>query len=147
MTTSPLWYDRISEKESRIASWEQYRGAFLMPKEVKRCRRNRCDHAPTLAAPTSVTDSSVSSTARRNAANMINTSAVPMSTASTAEHGSVSVTEHPLCEMCLKEGRLTPVQEVHHILPVSKGGTHARENLMSLCQSCHTKIHHDLGDR
>ena len=55
--------------------------------------------------------------------------------------------EHPLCEMCLKEGRLTPVQEVHHILPVSKGGTHARDNLMSLCQSCHTKIHHDLGDR
>jgi 5-methylcytosine-specific restriction protein A len=49
--------------------------------------------------------------------------------------------------MCLKEGRLTPVQEVHHILPVSKGGTHARDNLMSLCQSCHTKIHHDLGDR
>ena len=55
--------------------------------------------------------------------------------------------EHPLCEMCLKEGRLTPVQEVHHILPVSKGGTHARDNLMSLCQSCHTKIHHGLGDR
>ena len=55
--------------------------------------------------------------------------------------------EHPLCETCLKEGRLTPVQEVHHILPVSKGGTHARDNLMSLCQSCHTKIHHDIGDR
>ena len=33
------------------------------------------------------------------------------------------------------------------ILPVSKGGAHARENLMSLCQSCHTKIHRDLGDR
>ena len=32
-------------------------------------------------------------------------------------------------------------------LPVSKGGTHARDNLMSLCQSCHTKIQHDLGDR
>ena len=55
--------------------------------------------------------------------------------------------EHPLCEMCLKEGRLTPVQEVHHILPVSKGGTHARDNLMSLCRSCHTKIHHEIGDR
>ena len=55
--------------------------------------------------------------------------------------------EHPLCEMCLKEGRLTPVQEVHHILPVSKGGTHARDNLMSICQSCHIKIHNDLGDR
>ena len=54
---------------------------------------------------------------------------------------------HPLCEMCLGEGRLTPVQEVHHILPVSQGGTHAMDNLMSLCQSCHTKIHHEIGDR
>ena len=26
---------------------------------------------------------------------------------------------HSLCEMCLKEGRLTPVEEVHHIVPVS----------------------------
>ncbi len=55
--------------------------------------------------------------------------------------------EHPLCEICLKEGRLTPVDEVHHILPVSQGGTHATENLMSLCHSCHTKIHIEIGDR
>lgn len=54
---------------------------------------------------------------------------------------------HPLCEMCLKEGRLTPVEEVHHILPVSRGGTHGSDNLMSLCRSCHTRIHHELGDR
>ena len=54
---------------------------------------------------------------------------------------------HPLCEMCLKEGRLTLVEEVHHILPISKGGDHRDSNLMSLCQSCHTKIHHELGDR
>ena len=54
---------------------------------------------------------------------------------------------HPLCEMCLKEGRLTPVEEVHHIVPLSQGGTHRNDNLMSLCQSCHTKIHHELGDR
>lgn len=57
------------------------------------------------------------------------------------------VMEHPLCEMCLKEGRLTPVEEVHHIIPVSQGGTHDRSNLMSLCQSCHTKIHMEIGDR
>ena len=57
------------------------------------------------------------------------------------------VAAHPLCEQCLKEGRITPVEEVHHIVPISKGGTHAEDNLMSLCQSCHTKIHHDLGDR
>ena len=55
--------------------------------------------------------------------------------------------EHPLCEQCLKEGRVTLVEEVHHIVPLSRGGTHADDNLMSLCQSCHTKIHHDLGDR
>ena len=54
---------------------------------------------------------------------------------------------HPLCEMCLKEGRLTPVEEVHHIIPVSRGGSNDFSNLMSLCQSCHTKLHHDLGDR
>ena len=54
---------------------------------------------------------------------------------------------HPLCEQCLKEGRLTSVEEVHHILPISQGGTHDTSNLMSLCQSCHTKIHHELGDR
>lgn len=57
------------------------------------------------------------------------------------------VEQHPLCEACLKEGRLTPTEEVHHILPISQGGTHARNNLMSLCQSCHTKIHHEIGDR
>ena len=54
---------------------------------------------------------------------------------------------HPLCERCLEEGRLTTVEEVHHIVPISKGGTHARDNLMSLCKSCHNKIHHELGDR
>ena len=52
---------------------------------------------------------------------------------------------HPLCELCLKEGRLTPVEEVHHIVPLSQGGTHRNDNLMSLCQSCHTKLHHELG--
>jgi len=54
---------------------------------------------------------------------------------------------HPYCEQCFREGRMTPVDEVHHILPISKGGKHNKENLMSLCQSCHTKIHHKLGDR
>jgi len=54
---------------------------------------------------------------------------------------------HPLCEMCQAEGKLTPVEEVHHKLPVSKGGTHARDNLISLCRACHMKIHHEIGDR
>jgi 5-methylcytosine-specific restriction protein A len=54
---------------------------------------------------------------------------------------------HPLCEECQKQGKLTPVEEVHHIIPLSKGGTNKYSNLMSLCQSCHTKTHMELGDR
>ena len=57
------------------------------------------------------------------------------------------VRKHPLCERCLKEGRMTPVEEVHHILPVNRGGTNDESNLMSVCKSCHNKIHNELGDR
>lgn len=39
------------------------------------------------------------------------------------------------------------MEEVHHILPVSRGGRHNKENLMSLCRSCHNKIHIEMGDR
>ena len=55
--------------------------------------------------------------------------------------------EHPFCEMCFKEGRMTLMEEVHHIVPISRGGTHDRSNLMSLCRSCHNKIHIEMGDR
>ncbi len=55
--------------------------------------------------------------------------------------------EHPYCEMCFREGRMTMMDEVHHIVPVSRGGTHDRSNLMSLCRSCHNKVHIEMGDR
>lgn len=55
--------------------------------------------------------------------------------------------KHPLCEMCMKEGRYVAVEEVHHIVPLSEGGTHDESNLMSLCRSCHEKIHKERGDR
>jgi 5-methylcytosine-specific restriction protein A len=48
---------------------------------------------------------------------------------------------HPLCERCKEAGRITPAQEVHHILPLAQGGSHDVENLMSLCASCHSSIH------
>lgn len=54
---------------------------------------------------------------------------------------------HPLCEMCLKEGRYVPAELVHHILPLKEGGTNEEGNLMSLCSSCHGKIHAERGDR
>ena len=49
--------------------------------------------------------------------------------------------EHPLCELCLKEGRLTPVTEVHHIVPVTEGGTNEPSNLLSVCRHHHLKLH------
>ncbi len=54
---------------------------------------------------------------------------------------------HPLCEQCLREGRLTPVEEVHHILPLSDGGTNDFDNLVSLCKSCHSRLHAKEGRR
>ena len=57
------------------------------------------------------------------------------------------IMEHPLCECCLKEGKAVMAEEVHHILPTSRGGTHDKTNLMALCRSCHNRIHHELGDR
>jgi len=54
---------------------------------------------------------------------------------------------HPLCERCLLEGRTVEAREVHHIIPLADGGTHATENLMALCKSCHSKIHAEKGDR
>ncbi|WP_041313997.1 HNH endonuclease [Heliomicrobium modesticaldum] len=57
------------------------------------------------------------------------------------------IAEHPLCEECQKAGRLTPAEEVHHIIPLSKGGTNEDGNLMSLCTSCHSAITAKEGGR
>ena len=54
---------------------------------------------------------------------------------------------HPLCEMCLENGVYTTTEQIHHVKPLSQGGTHDRENLMALCKSCHAKIHAEPGDR
>ncbi|WP_283650794.1 HNH endonuclease signature motif containing protein [Ileibacterium valens] len=55
--------------------------------------------------------------------------------------------EHPWCEECLKEGRYTPVEHVHHRVPLRQGGSHDESNLESVCKSCHSRIHAKLGDR
>ncbi len=57
------------------------------------------------------------------------------------------IAAHPLCERCLAEGKHTPVQEVHHKIPLSKGGTNDYSNLMSLCTSCHSAITAKEGGR
>lgn len=47
---------------------------------------------------------------------------------------------HPLCEECKKAGRLMPAEEVHHVIPISQGGTNDERNLMALCKACHSRI-------
>ena len=54
---------------------------------------------------------------------------------------------HPLCAVCQREGRVTAAEEVHHILPLSRGGTHAEDNLMALCKECHSRITAREGGR
>lgn len=57
------------------------------------------------------------------------------------------VRTHPYCELCFKEDRMKLVEEVHHKVPLSEGGTHDEDNLISLCQSCHARIHAKDGSR
>lgn len=42
--------------------------------------------------------------------------------------------------MCKREGHYTDATEVHHIKPLSEGGTNDLNNLMPLCKSCHSRI-------
>lgn len=55
--------------------------------------------------------------------------------------------KYPLCKLCHDKGEATPANEVHHILPLSKGGTHATDNLMSLCKRCHSRLTAKEGGR
>lgn len=81
----------------------------------------------------------------------ISTSAIRPASAGIGGHGGRSgdryLAGHPLCEKCREAGRLTNAEEVHHIKPLSKGGTHAEHNLMALCKRCHSEITAREGGR
>lgn len=47
---------------------------------------------------------------------------------------------NPLCEQCGE-----PATEVHHITPLSHGGTHDVGNLVALCKRCHSSITAQYG--
>lgn len=44
------------------------------------------------------------------------------------------------CRLCFKKLEPT-ISQVHHIIPVSAGGTDAYDNLILLCSICHTSVH------
>lgn len=49
--------------------------------------------------------------------------------------------QHPLCEQCEKEGRVTPAREVHHKKAIVEGGDRFDHgNLMAVCRACHQQI-------
>lgn len=47
----------------------------------------------------------------------------------------------------VEKGVYTPTEEIHHMKPLSQGGTHDRDNLKALCKACHARIHAKHGDR
>lgn len=57
-----------------------------------------------------------------------------------------------LCQDCLKKGKFTAAEEVHHIVELTPERVHDPEitlnpsNLISLCKSCH-RIRHGARDR
>lgn len=46
-----------------------------------------------------------------------------------------------MCVSCAQQGRRVPGKEVHHIVPLSRGGTNTPSNLVTLCLSCHERRH------
>lgn len=50
------------------------------------------------------------------------------------------ISRNPLCEICERFNQTTPAKNVHHKVPVSKGGTNDFSNLMSVCIPCHHKV-------
>jgi len=48
--------------------------------------------------------------------------------------------DHPLCHDCSEQGRITPANEVHHIIDRQERPDLAYDaaNLMALCKSCHS---------
>ena len=49
------------------------------------------------------------------------------------------------CQNCGVEGgrRGSAELHAHHIVPVSKGGSHDRDNLVTICDQCHKSIHNE----
>lgn len=55
---------------------------------------------------------------------------------------------NPLCEECLRQGKLTKAVMVDHITPIRQGGAALDlNNLQSLCWSCHSRKSSEEGSR
>lgn len=48
--------------------------------------------------------------------------------------------QHPVCDECLRYGRVKSATDVHHKIPKRDGGTDEDGNLQALCHECHSRI-------
>ncbi len=54
--------------------------------------------------------------------------------------------DNAYCQQCFKGYEKKVTLHIHHRIPVAKGGSHKRENLIVLCEDCHQSRHkHKLG--
>jgi 5-methylcytosine-specific restriction protein A len=59
------------------------------------------------------------------------------------------IRDHPVCEVCYRNGIIKQADEVHHINPYQRGLTDEdkwtllldEDNLISLCKQCHDDVH------
>jgi len=51
---------------------------------------------------------------------------------------AVHLAIEPLCRACKAKGFIVVATQVDHMVPLASGGTHAEDNLQSLCASCHS---------
>lgn len=57
--------------------------------------------------------------------------------------------DHFLCQECLKRKIITQADTVHHIIEyqIDKSKALDADNLISVCASCHNKIHSDRASK
>jgi hypothetical protein len=56
------------------------------------------------------------------------------------------IKNNPFCELCLSEGKNKQSDDVHHIVRLTAGGgPFSEDNLIALCNSCHSYIHASGG--
>lgn len=66
----------------------------------------------------------------------------------------VKMADQPLCERCMRHGKITPAVDVHHIKSFTEAAdkferdrlAYDYDNLMSLCKECHHYVHHIDND-
>lgn len=59
---------------------------------------------------------------------------------------------HPICEMCEKEDKVSPTEEIHHIKPILTGESRLKmeelaydsNNLIALCKEHHHQVHNNM---